>query len=94
MSRQIFDDECPGCRPVIIDPATRKVLADESPIVQSMNKIWSESSRSEREAFHRVTCLNSRNPEDLTVMQSLVKRIESACQENLRLSREIIERRA
>jgi len=42
-----------------------------------VNVVW-ETTREEREVFHRVTCLNSRAPEDLSVMQGLINRIEAA----------------
>jgi len=77
MSKKVFEDDCPGCRPVIIDLQGRPVPAND-PVVKAVNRVWAETTREEREAFHRVTCLNSRAFTDLTIMQKLTKRIEEA----------------
>jgi hypothetical protein len=39
MSLQEFDDNCPGCRPAIIDTKTKKVLPDDDPGMVAMLKI-------------------------------------------------------
>lgn len=78
MSRLEFDDECKGCKPVLIDGKTKKVLPDGSPEMQTIDKVWATTTREEREAFHGVCCLNSRAPSDLLVMQRLSERFRAA----------------
>jgi hypothetical protein len=77
MSHHAFDPECPDCRPVIIDPSTGQVLPPEHPVMVAVNKVWEASTFEDREAFHRVTVLNSRAPDDLQRMQAMAERIES-----------------
>lgn len=80
MSREKFNDDCPGCRPVLLDAKTRQKMPDNSPERVAILKVWNQTTRDEREAFHRVTCDNSRDPSDIAVIQSLSKRFEKALQ--------------
>ena len=77
MSREVFDDNCPGCRPAIIDVKTGRVLPDSDPIMQKMLAIWANTTYSEREAFHRVMCLNSREPLDLFLVRGLTDKLQA-----------------
>jgi len=43
-----------------------------------VNQVWSQTTLAERQAFHRVTCNNSRLPDDLRLTQGIVKRIQAA----------------
>lgn len=78
MSRKVFSDECQGCRPAVFHPETGRVLSNDDPVMVKVNVVWETTTREEREAFHRVTCLNSRAPEDLSVMQGLIRRIQAS----------------
>lgn len=78
MSQKQFDDECAGCRPAILDIRTGKKLPDDSPVMVKANRIWQEATRGEREAFHRVCCLNSREPGDISQAQRLSRRMVAA----------------
>jgi hypothetical protein len=75
MSKQIFSDECDGCRPVAVDLETGKIQPDDSPIMKSINKVWAQTTLEERQAFHRVTCLNSRDRKDLQIMQEFTDKV-------------------
>lgn len=81
MAWEKFEEECPGCRPAIIDPASGRVLPADDPVMVKVNSVWETTSKAEREAFHRVCCQNSRAPEDIRVMQSLSDRMSKAIQE-------------
>lgn len=59
MSREAFDDECPGCRPALVDPRTGEKYADSSPPMVALNAVWAATPVETRRAFHRVTCLDS-----------------------------------
>lgn len=75
MSITQFDDNCPGCRPALIDPETGKKLPDSDQIVQITDRVWAATTRKEREAFHNVCCLNSRKASDMKIMSAITKRI-------------------
>ena len=77
MSFQQFDDNCPGCRPAILDVKTGKVLPDDDPIMAKILAIWANTTLGEREAFHRVMCLNSREPLDLFLVRGLTDKLQA-----------------
>ena len=76
MSIQQFDDNCPGCRPAILDVQTGKLLPDDHPVMAKMLGIWATTTLGQRQAYHRVMCLNSRDPLDLFLVRSVVDRLE------------------
>jgi hypothetical protein len=76
MSLSEFDDNCPGCRPAIIDVKTKKILPDDDPVMVAMMKIWGETSIYERRAYHRVMCLNSRDAIDLFIVNGVVSKLK------------------
>ena len=63
MSQQKFDDECPDCLPILIE---------------IVYQVWAGTTKEEREAFHQVTCLNSRVPSVLALFYKVTKSIEDA----------------
>lgn len=78
MSRSTFDDECPSCRPAMLDVRTRLPLADDSPAMKIVNRLWGETTIAERQAWHRFTCLNSRAVDDLRLAKVFADRVEAA----------------
>lgn len=78
MSLEQHDDNCQGCRPALLDTSTNKPMPEDSPEMQAVLRVWGETTPAEREVFHRVTCLNSRDPADLAVMQSIATRMQAA----------------
>lgn len=78
MSHDRFDDECSGCRPMMLDVQTRRPLADDSIEMKIVNRLWNETSVEERLAWHRFTCLNSRTVEDLLFCKAFSDRIQAA----------------
>lgn len=76
MARHKFDDNCQDCRPVLINPATGTVMADDSPEMQRINRIWNRQSLATKEAYHRCTCLNSRAPADLFLVHLFLQEFE------------------
>ena len=73
-----FDDECAGCRPAMMDVKTKRLYADDSFEMQIVHQLWSETTREERQAWHRVTCQNSRALPDLVLAKGFADRIEAA----------------
>lgn len=69
MSREHQDDNCPGCKPVLVDSATGKILPDDSPEMKTLLRVWADTTIEERRAFHRVTVGNSQDPHDLDLMR-------------------------
>lgn len=78
MSRERFDDECAGCRPAMVDVKTGRVLADDSVEMTIVNRLWGETSREERLAWHRFTCQNSRALVDVQLVKAFSDRLEAA----------------
>lgn len=78
MSRERFDDECQDCGPVLLNPTTGQLADDDSPEMLAVMEVWAKTSREEREAFHRCTCLNSRASADLALVTALVDRFGAA----------------
>lgn len=78
MSREQHDDDCPSCRPALLDLQTGHALPMTDPIMHRVMHVWRQTELAERQAFHRVTCLNSRAPDDLRVMAALSRRIQLA----------------
>lgn len=76
MSIEKFDDNCPGCRPAFLDLKTGEVLPESHPVMQRILAIWAQSSYEEREAFHHVMCLNSRDPRDLQLVKQLTDQFQ------------------
>jgi len=78
MSWQQHEDDCPGCRPAVCDPETMVQLPDEHPVMQAVLGVWKTTTLAERQAFHRMTCNNSREPSDMSTVQTLMERITAA----------------
>ena len=78
MSLAQFNDDCPGCRPAVLDPTTGSVLTPEHPVMVTINQVWATTTLEERRAFHNVCCLNSRAPDDLKLMAGLTERVQAA----------------
>jgi hypothetical protein len=76
MSIEQFDDNCPGCRPAVLDIATGKVLPNDDPIMAKMLAIWAKTTLGQRQAYHRVMCLNSRDVIDLFVVRGLIEKLK------------------
>lgn len=71
-----FCDHCPGCRPALLDLITGRPLADDSPEMLRVNKIWNEQTTyRERKAFIAVTVHNSRAAEDMRLAQNIIAKI-------------------
>ncbi len=75
MSRLIFSDDCPGCRPAVIDPESGKVLQHDHPVMRAINAVWDKTTYAERQSFHRFTCLGSMAEVDLLTVKALQKRM-------------------
>jgi hypothetical protein len=77
MSWEKFEDDCDGCRPAILDMTTKQPLPPHSPEMQAINKVWdNDTTPEQRQAYHQVCCLNSREPEDLKLSQEIVVKIQ------------------
>ena len=68
-----FCDNCPGCRPALIDVETMQKVPDNHRFMTSVNKIWdNDTTYAQRRAFIEVTLHNSRNPQDLRLTEEVV----------------------
>jgi hypothetical protein len=68
---------CAGCRPVVFDPNTRETnLA----LTALAGEVFDAATPAQRRAWHRVTCLNSRDRSDvalsMAIMEALQRRLK------------------
>ena len=77
MSRRKYEPECRGCLPVIIDLKTGEVHPDDHPFMRPIIELWNQQNEATRKAWHAVTCLNSKRPEDLRLVQPFVARVQA-----------------
>jgi hypothetical protein len=64
---------CPGCRPVVFDPQSGEL--DEEATAAAW-RAFDAASTEARKAWHRVTCLNSRDQIDVNLAGSIIKALE------------------
>jgi hypothetical protein len=67
-------DDAEGCRPAFIDLETGQPLPYDHPTMVKIMAIWETTSRAQREAYHRVMCLNSRDAIDLMLVKTVIDR--------------------
>jgi hypothetical protein len=78
MSWESYDDKCRGCKPILIEASNGKAVPDDDPKMQVILAVFENLTLPERQAWHRFTCQNSRNPADLKIVSSFQKQIEDA----------------
>lgn len=78
-----FCDHCPGCRPALLDLATGKPLAEDTPVMIAVNKIWdNDTTYAQRKAFVAITWHQSKKPDDVKLAMMITQKIEKALREN------------
>lgn len=76
-----FCDTCPGCRPALMNLSTGTVLAEDSPTMIAIMRMWREdTSYAERKAFIEVRVNNSRTSRNLILARGIVAKIERILQ--------------
>lgn len=75
---KIDEQHFKNCRPCLLDTRTGRAESENSPRMQVVNRIWATTTQEERLAYHRVTCLNSRAPEDMALSAALADRVRQA----------------
>ena len=78
-----YNDNCPWCRPCLIDKKTRRPLPDNHPTMRIMLRVWNEASRAERAAYHRFMCQHSRLRSDVTAVDLICARVRQARREQV-----------
>ena len=78
MSFAKYDDNCPGCRPVVMT-LEGDVLPDTHPVMVAINDVWKETTSAERVAWHAFTCQNAKDTVTLAMISRLRQRMQSAC---------------
>jgi hypothetical protein len=82
MSLETHDDNCPGCRPVMVNAKTGEMVAADSPVMAVIDRVWDATNLLERQAWHRVTCQNSRLVSDLRIVEAISQRMASAIRDS------------
>ena len=78
MSREKYEDDCPLCRPIIIDAVSRTILPDDSPEMVAVLKLWDETTLEQRQAWHRITCNHSTDPTDQDLVRPFLQQMSLA----------------
>lgn len=78
MSWEKFDDECPGCKPALLDVNTGKVMSDDSPEMMAVFSVWKKTTIEERQAWHRVCCHQSPTRDDMNFAEAFSLRVKEA----------------
>lgn len=72
-----FCDECPLCRPALIDMRTGRSRGPDDKLMKAVNRIWdNHTSYEQRRAFIRVTRFNSQAPEDQHLFHEVAAKIQ------------------
>jgi hypothetical protein len=72
-----FCDNCPGCRPAMLDLQTNEPVPHNDPKMHIVNRIWdNETTYAERKAFIEVTLKNSRLPNELKLAQRVINKLQ------------------
>jgi hypothetical protein len=75
MSRERFEENCEGCKPVIIDMQGHRLPID-SPPVQALRKLFETQPLAVKRAWHAITCRNSRKAKDLKRIEPFQRAME------------------
>jgi hypothetical protein len=74
-SRDHDPEKCPGCRPLVFDPKT----GERSQFLTEMaGKVYDAAPPEQRRAWHRVTCLNSRDLRDIDLSSKIIEALQKA----------------
>lgn len=73
-----YRDDCPGCRPCVVNLATGIPYAEDSDIGKAIGRVWSVTTRAQKQAFHAVTCNSSRDHVDMMLAERVVHSIQKA----------------
>jgi hypothetical protein len=76
MSSDAFENDCPGCRPALLDVKTGKTFAADTPEMKVINCVWSGTTKGERQAFHAFTCQNSRALHHIAIVKAITDKID------------------
>jgi hypothetical protein len=83
MSNKHFEENCPGCKPVLADSKTFEPLPEDDPASKALAGVWEKTTLEERQSFHNVTCNNSRDEKDLEVMAKISAQLQQALKRTL-----------
>jgi len=78
MSLEHYDENCKGCRPALLDIQTGKPLPEDSPIMKIVLGLWEQATPQEKRAWHDFTCLNSREPQVVSLAMGVAQKIRNA----------------
>lgn len=77
-----FCDDCPGCKPAILDIKTNKPLPSDDPLMKAVMFMWKNGTTyQERKAYIEVTLHNSRLPSDLRLAGMVFEKIKEIMQQ-------------
>lgn len=78
-----FCDECPGCRPGLLDIHTGKPLPQDKEPMISILRMWrGQTSYAQRKAYVNVMVNNSRDESDIKLTMEVVNKIQVILKRN------------
>jgi hypothetical protein len=82
VSWEAYEEDCPDCRPAMVDMKTGQVMPDDAPMMRFVLEVFKGLTLAEKQAWHRFTCQNSRAPADLKVIESITQKLAGFGKEN------------
>lgn len=73
-----YEENCQGCKPVILDIKTGRPFPADHPAVVAINAVFNSLPLSDKQAWHELTCHNSREPQVLAAMARVQKLFSDA----------------
>lgn len=70
MSKAKYENDCKGCEPAAMDMMTKTTLPEGHPVSIGMAVAWARCGRKTREAWHAFTCLSSKRPKDIRLVDA------------------------
>jgi hypothetical protein len=74
---EVFDPNCEGCRPAMMDVKTGQKLPPEHPTMKVVNELWDAAPRTEQEACFRVWVHNSRASADMALAAAFFEKVRT-----------------
>lgn len=80
MSWEKHEDDCPGCRPAMMNMQTKQILPDDSPEIVAILGEWAKTTLEQRQAWHRITCQGSTDRKDHELVRPFINASQDALQ--------------
>lgn len=73
-----YDENCPGCRPAMIDVKTGKRMASNHPVMLAVLSVYDNATLEERRALHKLWVDSDQSEENMRIAGPVIQRIQNA----------------